>query len=65
MIMSDFDIKIKHVSGKSNVVADLLSRMDFSETLAEVEIEEFPLLAGYLSAAQRNDIVLGTVFNSL
>ena len=44
----------------------MLSHRDFSETLAEVlEIKEFPSSAGYLPAAQRNDIVLGTVFESL
>ena len=52
--ISEFDPDISHISGKDNVVADLLSRMDFkSEMVEEVaELDDFPLLPRFIKAKQ-------------
>ncbi len=55
----DFHPKIVHISGKSNGVADFLSRMDFNKSfLDSYSIELFPLSPRYVAIKQMKDEVL-------
>ena len=55
--ISDFDFEIKHIAGADNVVADYLSRMDYSlEAKNEIlSMELFPLSTNYIRNEQLKD----------
>eukprot|EP00834_Sanchytrium_tribonematis_P005485 NODE_335_length_9311_cov_0.760313.p1 type:complete len:485 gc:universal NODE_335_length_9311_cov_0.760313:7947-6493(-) len=59
MEIMDFNPTVEHISRKSNVVADLLSRMNFQQSFLEsLAMEDFPLATQYIRTAQLADSVL-------
>ena len=62
----EFSPDIKHIEGTQNHFADLLSRMNFDQSVIELfEVSEFPLSSLYIQTAQKADKVLCKIWTDL